>query len=84
MVEQITIEAKIEVTNTLIEQEAFKDNKKIVDFEGQKIKRALKEAETGADQLEEILPKLEQAAEALGESDTAASAENIVQNLVQE
>ena len=52
MVEQITIEAKIEVTNTLIEQEAFKDNKKIVDFEGQKIKRALKEAETGADQLE--------------------------------
>ena len=44
---------------TVIEQEFFKDNQKLIKYENTKIERARKAEEDANEKLEELIPRLE-------------------------
>ena len=80
----MTIEAKINATNVLIEQEAFKDNGEMLKYQEKKIKQAMSIEKDASDEIEILLPKLESTVELLDDGDFSLTADFIIENLVKD
>ena len=74
---------KYVVQKTVIEQEFFKDNHKIIKHENNKIENARKTEENANEALAEYIPKLEATVEALS-SAQELDAQMIMENIVQD